>query len=87
MVLERLTGVTKKLIIKWNRNYVKILGELIEKDTVYRKFTNIEILEMDEFLQTKDVFVDRSRNKILGHCSWFWSNRDAWFACINKACI
>ena len=48
MALERLTGVPNPLIIKWIRNYAKILGELIAKATVSKKLENVEILEMDE---------------------------------------
>ncbi len=50
MVLERLTGVPNPLIIKWIRNYAKILGELIAKATVSQKLEGIEILEIDELL-------------------------------------
>ena len=48
MALERLTGVPNPLIIKWIRNYSKILKKLIAKATVAETIKNIEILEMDE---------------------------------------
>ena len=48
MALERLEGVPNPLIIKWIRNYTKILRELIAKATVAKKIENVEILEMDE---------------------------------------
>ena len=50
MALERLTGVPNQLIIKWIRNYAKILGELIAKATVSHKLENVEIPEMDALL-------------------------------------
>ena len=53
MELERLTGVPNPLIIKWIRNYAKILRELIAKATVSKTLENIEILEMDELLHAK----------------------------------
>ena len=34
MALEQLTGVPHPLIIKWFRNYAKILGELIAQATI-----------------------------------------------------
>ena len=58
MALERLTGVPNPLIIKWIRNYAKILGELIAKATVSQKLENVEILEMDELIHIRYVFVD-----------------------------
>ena len=36
------------LIVKWNRNYSKILKKLIAKTTVAETIKYIEILEMDE---------------------------------------
>ena len=48
MALERLTGVHNPLIIKWIRNYAKILGELIAKATVSKKLEDVEILGMHE---------------------------------------
>ena len=36
------------LIIKWNRNYSKILKELIAKATVAETIKNASILEVDE---------------------------------------
>ena len=50
MTLERITGELKQLIIKWIRNYAKILGGLIAKATVSHKLENVEILEMDALL-------------------------------------
>ena len=50
MALERLEGVPNPLIIKWIRNYSKILKELIAKATVAETIENVEILEMDELL-------------------------------------
>ena len=50
MVLERLTGVPNPLIIKWIRNYARILRELSAKATVFIKLENVEILEMDKFI-------------------------------------
>ena len=49
MALERLEGVPNPLIIKWIRNYSKILNELIAKVTVAETLNNTPILEMDEF--------------------------------------
>ena len=46
--LKRLEGVPNPLIIKWIRNYFKILKELIAIATVAETIKNIEILEMDE---------------------------------------
>ena len=68
MALERLTGVSNQLIIKWIRNYARILGELIAKATVSKKLENVEILEMDALIHIRYVFVDRNQNKILGQC-------------------
>ena len=51
-------GRTNQLIIKWIRNYGKILGELIAKATVSHKRENVEILEMDELIHIRYVFVD-----------------------------
>ena len=48
MALERLEGVPNPLIIKWNRNYSKILKELIAKATVAETIKNPQKLEMDE---------------------------------------
>ena len=48
MALEKLEGVPNPLIIKWIRNYSKILKELIAKATVAETIENVEILEMDE---------------------------------------
>ena len=36
------------LIIKWNRNYSKILKELIAKATVTKTIKNATILKVDE---------------------------------------
>ena len=69
MALERLTGVPNPLIIKWIRNCAKILGELIAIASVSKKFEHAEILEMGALLHIKYVSIDRTRNKILGHCS------------------
>ena len=49
MALEKLEGVPNPLIIKWIRNYSKILKELIAKATVAETIKNAPILEMDEF--------------------------------------
>ena len=48
MALERIMGVPNPLIIKWIRNYAKILGELIAKATVSQKLENVQRLEMNE---------------------------------------
>ena len=48
MALERLAGVPNPLIIKWIRNYSKILKKLIAKATVAETIKNVAILEMDE---------------------------------------
>ena len=48
MVLARITGELNQLIIKWSRNYAKILGELIAKATVSQKLENVQRLEMNE---------------------------------------
>ncbi len=48
MALERIMGVPNPLIIKWIRNYAKILGELIAKTTVSQKLENVAKLEMDD---------------------------------------
>ena len=48
MALERLEGVPNPLIIKWTRNYSKILKELITKATVAKTVKKATILEMDE---------------------------------------
>ena len=48
MALERLEGVPNQLIIKWIRNYFKILKELIAKITVAETIKNAPIPEMDE---------------------------------------
>ena len=48
MALERIMGVPNPLIIKWIRNYAKILGELIAKATVSQKLENVARLEMDD---------------------------------------
>ena len=56
MALERLTGVLNQLIIKWVRNYAKILGELIAKATVSHKLENVEILELNELFTYKIRF-------------------------------
>ncbi len=69
MVLARITGGLNQLIIQWNSNYAKILGELITKATISQRLENVEILEMDELIHIRYVFVDRTRNKILVHCS------------------
>ena len=50
MALERIEGVPNPLIIKWIRNYSKILKELIAKTTVAETIKNSTILEMDELL-------------------------------------
>ena len=50
MVLKRLEGVPNPLIIKWNRNYSKILKELIAKATVAETIKNASILERNELL-------------------------------------
>ena len=50
MALERFEGVPDPLIIKWFRNYAKILNELITKATVAKTIENVEILEIDELL-------------------------------------
>ena len=46
--LKRLEGVPNPLIIKWIRNYSKILKELIAKITVAETIKNAPIPEMDE---------------------------------------
>ena len=56
MVLKRLECVPNPLIIKWNRNYSKILKELIAKATVAETIKNAPILEMDEFLLCRNKF-------------------------------
>ena len=48
MALEKLEGVPNPLIIKWIRNYSKILKELIAKATVAETIKSATILEMDE---------------------------------------
>ena len=48
MAMEKLESVPNPLIIKWIRNYSKILKELIAKATVAETIENVEILEMDE---------------------------------------
>ena len=48
--LERFEGVPNPLIIKWGRNYSKILKVLIAKATVAKTIKNAPILEMDELL-------------------------------------
>ena len=50
MALERLEGVPNPLIIKWNRNYSKILKELIAKAIVAETIKNAQVLEIDELL-------------------------------------
>ena len=50
MALERLEGVPNPLIIKWIRNYSKILKELIAKATVAETIKSTTILEIDELL-------------------------------------
>ena len=71
--MERLEGVPNPLIIKWNRNYSKILKELIAKATVVETIKNAPILEMDELLLQCNInlAVDRIQNQILGHCPGF----------------
>ena len=46
--LERIEGVPNQLIIKWIRNYAKVLNELITKTTVVETIRNAPILEMGE---------------------------------------
>ena len=46
--LKRLEGVPNPLIIKWIRNYSKILRELIAKATVAETIKNAPIPEVDE---------------------------------------
>ena len=58
MALERLTGAPNPLIIKWIRNYAKILGELIAKTAIFKKLENVEILEMDGFLHINTICID-----------------------------
>ena len=41
-------GVPNPLIIKWIRNYSKILKELIAKATVAKTIKNATILKLDE---------------------------------------
>ena len=41
MALERLEGVPNPLIIKWFRNYFKILKELIAKATAVETIDNL----------------------------------------------
>ena len=73
MALERLEGVPNPLIIKWIRNYSKILKELIAKATVAETIKSATILEMDElFSYCKKqnriyvwLAVDRKQNQIL----------------------
>ena len=48
MALERLEGVPNPLIIKWFRNYSKILKALITQATVAETIKSAPILEMDE---------------------------------------
>ena len=48
MVLKRLEGVPNPLIIKWIRNYSKILKELIAKATAAETIKNSSKLETDE---------------------------------------
>ena len=48
MALDRLEGVPNTLIIKWIKNYSKILKELIAKATVAETIKSATILEMDE---------------------------------------
>ena len=33
-----------------------------------QKLENVEILEIDGFLRINTIYIDRNRNKILGHC-------------------
>ena len=66
MALERLEGVPNPLIIKWSRNYARILKELIAKATVAETIKNATILGMEGFCYTVINFVvDRSRKQIL----------------------
>ena len=48
MALERLEGVPNPLIIKWIRNYVQVLKELITKAAVAKTIENAPILEIGE---------------------------------------
>ena len=48
MALERLEGVPNPLIIKWIRNYSKILKELIAKATAAETIKHAPIPEVDE---------------------------------------
>ena len=50
MALDRLEGVPNTLIIKWIKNYSKILKELIAKATVAETIKTPQKLEMDELL-------------------------------------
>ena len=81
MVLKRHEDVLHPLIIKWNRNYSKILKELIAKATVAETIKNAPILEMDEFLLCRNKFCCWQNPKPnLGHCPGFWGNGNTRFA-------
>ena len=81
MVLKRHEDVLHPLIIKWIRNYFKILKELIAKATVAETIKRPPQYWWMSFCYTViNLAVGRNQNQILGHCHGFWGNGNSRFA-------